>query len=340
MIEFGRRVDVQSPRGGLSHARELVMTTDELRAPRARRRAAALSIVAAIIVATASGLVTAAMTRGVADAAALAPVGANDFDCHPPAEHPRPLLLLHGTTGNQRDWDSLAPKLSLEGYCVFTMNYGKSSASIAGIVGGWYGTGPVDDSGAEVGELVDRILNAEGVPQLDIVGFSQGGVVARDYLRFHGGVDRSNPVQNKVHTVITLGAPNHGTTANGLASLLKHRWLVGGAASVVSEAVTDQLADSSFISNLNAPGDTDPGVTYAVIATKYDTVSTPPEATFLNAGPGAVVYNMFVQDACSTDRADHSALPDDPVVARLVHYALTTSMEEALAPDRMCEDIT
>ncbi|MDV6278339.1 hypothetical protein R3Q06_33410 [Rhodococcus erythropolis] len=65
------------------------------------------------MVATASDLVTAALSRGVADTAALAPDGANDFDCRPSVEHPRPVVLLHGTSGNQRDWDTLAPHLAM-----------------------------------------------------------------------------------------------------------------------------------------------------------------------------------------------------------------------------------
>ncbi|MDV6278340.1 hypothetical protein R3Q06_33415 [Rhodococcus erythropolis] len=140
-------------------------------------------------------------------------------------------------------------------------------------------------------------MSAEKVRQFDIVGFSQGGAVARDYLRFHGVADRSDPPRNKVHTVITLGATNHGTTVNGLASVLSRGWRVG---------------------------DTDPGIEYTVIATKYDKVSTPPEATFLAAGAYAVVHNVFVQNVCPADRADHRALTDNPVVARLVELALAT----------------
>ncbi|MFD7046274.1 esterase/lipase family protein, partial [Rhodococcus jostii] len=258
------------------------------------------------------------------DAAAQAPRGANNFDCRPPAEHPRPVLLLHGTTGNQRDWDTLAPRLAQDGYCVFTMNYGKSSASLPGAFGGWYGTAPIDESGTEVGTYVDRILNAVGTRQIDVVGYSQGGVVARDYLRFHAGADASDPARNTVHTVVTLGAPNHGTTVNGLVSVLEHSWIRGAAAALASEAVTDQLVGSAFVAELNAGGDTDPGIEYTVIATKYDTVSTPPEATFLQAGTDAVVHNLFVQDECSTDHVGHDALTDDPVVAHLVEHALAT----------------
>ncbi|MFC9769297.1 esterase/lipase family protein [Rhodococcus jostii] len=259
-----------------------------------------------------------------ADVAAQAPDGANNFDCRPSAEHPRPVLLLHGTTGNQRDWDTLAPRLAQDGYCVFTMNYGKSSASLAGAFGGWYGTAPIDESGAEVGKYVDRILSAVVARQIDVVGYSQGGVVARDYLRFYAGKDASDRAQNTVHTVVTLGAPNHGTTVNGLASVLGHNWVRDGTAALASAAVADQLVGSAFVAELNADGDTDPGIEYTVIATKYDTVSTPPDATFLQAGTDAVVHNLFVQDACSTDHVGHDALTDDPVVAHLVEHALAT----------------
>ncbi|KZM70876.1 hypothetical protein [Nocardia terpenica] len=57
----------------------------------------------------ASGLAVADSVRP-ADGS-VSPPGANDWQCAPAAEHPRPVVLLHGTWGNQNTWDVLAPEL-------------------------------------------------------------------------------------------------------------------------------------------------------------------------------------------------------------------------------------
>ncbi|WP_306359847.1 hypothetical protein [Nocardia sp. CC227C] len=49
---------------------------------------------------------------------------------------------------------------------------------------------------------------------------------------------------------------------------------------------------------------------------------TPPEATFLRAGPRATVTNAWVQDVCPTDTHHHGVLPESPAVSYLVHRAL------------------
>ena len=50
----------------------------------------------------------------------------------------------------------------------------------------------------------------------------------------------------------------------------------------------------NVITALNSGGDTMPGIDYTVVASRNDSISTPPEATFLTAGPGATVeiYNQ------------------------------------------------
>jgi hypothetical protein len=60
------------------------------------------------------------------------------------------------------------------------------------------------------------------------------------------------------------------------------------------------LVGSDFLNNLNAGGDTVPGVQYQFIASKYDEVVTPYTNGFLRDNSPAV-KNIVLQDLCSLD---------------------------------------
>ncbi|NNH73086.1 alpha/beta fold hydrolase [Nocardia uniformis] len=267
----------------------------------------------------------AAHANGFADGS-VAPQGANDWACRPTAARPEPVLLIHGTWGNQNSWDTLAPQLKAHGLCVFSLNYGRAVFSVRGSDPGVYGTADIRSSAREIAGFIDRVRTATGAAKVDIVAHSQGGPLARQYLRFEGGAHRNDPGRNTVRRLVTIAATNHGTNAEGLDSLLPS----GSAAATVDDmigralgtAAAQQLPDSEFLRTLNAAGDTEPGIDYTAIASRVDRVVTPPEATFLRAGRGATVDNVWVQDLCPTDTFHHGTLPDSPAVAYLVHRGL------------------
>ncbi|PXX68539.1 lipase (class 2) [Nocardia tenerifensis] len=263
---------------------------------------------------------------GVVEDGSVAPAGANDWTCVPNANRPEPVVLVHGTWGNQNSWDTLAPQLKSLGVCVFSLNYGHAPFSVRGSAPGVFGTADIRASAKELAAFIDRVRGVTGAAKVDIVAHSQGGPLTRQYLRFEGGADRGDPGRNKVDHLVGIAATNHGTTADGLGYFLP-----SGSASMVSDGViarvlgtaaAQQLSGSEFIRTLNAGGDTEPGVRYTAIATRVDHVVTPPEATFLRAGRGATVENLWVQDVCPTDTFHHGILPESPAVAFLVHRAL------------------
>jgi len=236
-----------------------------------------------------------------------APPGANDWSCRPRAAHPDPVVLVHGTFGNMTDsWQALAPLLADNGYCVFALDYGGSAGNPI------QGYGPIETSAAQLAAFVDRVLAATGAAKVDLVGHSQGGMMPRYYLRFLGGA-------SKVDALVGLAPSNHGTDLFGLTGLLGA--FPGGSSFLTSlcAACTEQIAGSPFLTQLNAGGDTVPGVRYTVIETRYDEVVTPSSSAFLS-GPN--VTNVWLQDQCWLDFADHLAVIYDPIALRDVLNAL------------------
>lgn len=250
----------------------------------------------------------------------VSPPGANDWDCVPSAIHPRPVVLVHGTWDNQNAWDVLAPQLKAEGYCVFSLNYGRDTGSVYGALPGVYASGDIRNSAGELAGFVERVRGATRAARVDLVGHSQGALVARQYLRFAGGAD------GMVDHLVSLAGTNHGS-GSGLAPLARiaPAQTADLAARAVGVAAVQQLIGSDFLQTLNAAGDTDPGIRYTIIASTYDDASTPPAATFLTAGPGATVDNVWVQDVDPSDTFGHADLPKSPAVAAIIEKALAAS---------------
>ncbi|WP_344657217.1 esterase/lipase family protein [Catenulispora subtropica] len=245
----------------------------------------------------AGGLLAAALLATPATAVAAAPAralssGIDDFGCRPSAEHPRPLILLHGTFLNPADqWQVGGPYFAERGYCVFELDYGQY-AGIPLV----HGIAPIEDSARQLAAYVDRVLAATGAGQVDIVGHSQGGgALPRYYLKFLGGAP-------KVHTLVGIAPTNHGGTATGLFTVAQQ---VPGATQVVGTACpacVEQFVGSDFNRRLDADGDTVPGVRYTTIVSRLDEVVTPYPNQFLD-GPN--VRNVVVQDLCPLDVSEH-----------------------------------
>lgn len=237
------------------------------------------------------------------------PPGANPASCQPTAQHPRPVILVHGTFANRFDnWGLLSPALADDGYCVYALNYGAN-----GFTGDWvYGLAPVESSASELSTFVQQVLAETGASQVDIVGHSQGGMMPRYYLASLGGAQY-------VHTLVGLAPSNHGTTFNGLATLGQQWGFDQPFPPGSCDSCNDQIAGSPFMTQLNSGGDTVAGVEYTVIATKNDEVVTPYTSQFLS---GTNVTNITVQDQCPADFSEHVALAGDPIAIHNVRNAL------------------
>ena len=218
---------------------------------------------------------------------------------------------MHGTILDMaNDFNALSPLLADHGYCVYALNYGQQGVpSIAGVDG----LGDIPSSAQQLSAFVDRVLDATGAAQVDIVGHSQGGMMPRWYMKFDGGAA-------KVHTLVGLAPSNHGTTLDGIFALLSTVPDVSAAAlDPVCTACQQQQVGSPFLAELNAGGDTLPGVDYTVIESRNDEVVTPYTSAFLS-GPN--VTNITLQDQCPLDQGEHLSMPYDHIADADVLTAL------------------
>lgn len=245
----------------------------------------------------------------------------------PPAYRPYPVILVHGTISSKSVWQNLVTDLRDDGFVVFAPDYGR------------HGTGEIRQSAKDVGAYIDQVLSATGAEKVDIVAHSQGGLLAR-YLINQMDFD------TKVHHLVTLSAPHHGTTVSAqLTSLISANEL---AAKVAETTVTrmmgvagmQQVVGSPLLGDLSYSPETRPGVRYTCFATKVDTTVVPPESGFLE--PDATddtgdrvpveVTNEFVQDL-GAGRVLHNEMPSDPKVQRIVHGRLVEALEDT--PERL-----
>src|SRR5258708_2052928 len=64
------------------------------------------------------------------------PPGSDNWACHVSAQHPYPVVLVHGTIANQAlSWQALSPMLANAGYCVYGFNYGATSLTFGRVFG-------------------------------------------------------------------------------------------------------------------------------------------------------------------------------------------------------------
>jgi triacylglycerol esterase/lipase EstA (alpha/beta hydrolase family) len=170
----------------------------------------------------------------------------------------------------------------------------------------------VATSAQQLAAFVSQVKAATGAAKLDLVGYSQGGLLVEYYTKLLGGAAN-------VHAVVNIGPTTHGTTLDGLALLGKILGVNQPLANVCAACV-DQETGSAVVNAVDTGPIAQPGIPYTIIDTIYETVVTPVGSSFINQ---AGVSNEYVQSYCAFDVVDHVDLPWDNVVIQLVKNALT-----------------
>lgn len=193
----------------------------------------------------------------------------------------RPVVLLHGFVDNRSVFVMLRRALTRHGRdCVESLNYSPLTCDLR--------------RAAELlGRRVEEIRARTGHAEVDIVGHSLGGLIARYYVQRLGGDAR-------VRTLVMLGTPHSGTTVAPLADAhpLVRQMRPGSAVlrELAGAAAGCQTRFVSFWSDL-------------------DQVMVPVETARLDH-PDLLVHNVRVSGI------GHLALPVHPTVAAGVLEAL------------------
>jgi triacylglycerol lipase len=140
-------------------------------------------------------------------------------------------------------------------------------------------------------------MGRTGAPSVDVVGYSAGGVVARLWAKQYGGAGLAR-------RIVTLGSPQHGTALASLGSLL---------AGQCPTACQQLIPTSPILSRLNTRPEVPAGPVFVSFWTSKDQVVLPPQSAELT---GAL--NIEIQSVCPAASVDHSGLPTDLLVSRMV----------------------
>lgn len=208
------------------------------------------------------------------------------------AKRDETVLLLHGFFQTRNVWEVMEDRLRYDGYGVFSFDLGGLLAR--------FNTARPGQLAEMIAEKIERICQRTGLEGFHVVGHSKGGLIARQYVQFHGGDQR-------VKSLITLGTPHHGTPTAALGV-----WLMG--AGLLSRSPYDLLPNSRFVRGLREehfPAH----VPMTSVYSRHDLVC-PWWSSVLVPRPGEALRNRPVQGV------GHTALTYDPGVYLLVRREL------------------
>ncbi|WP_459612663.1 esterase/lipase family protein [Corynebacterium urogenitale] len=239
------------------------------------------------------------------------------WQARPPIHRPYPVVLIHGTISSKNVWQNLVLRLRADDFVVFCPDYGV------------HGTQDIPTSANDVGAYIEQVLAATGAPQVDIVGHSQGGLLARYWINELDGEDY-------VHHLISLGSPHHGTSLLGLlggllTSETTQRMAASTVRKIMGPAGMQQVVGSPLLETLAASEDTRPDILYTSYATLNDTTIVPHDQAFLK-GKGLRtdgsprVKNLYLQDV-GIQRCRHEELPTSSRVQEIVHQTLLDGLD-------------
>jgi triacylglycerol lipase len=229
-------------------------------------------------------------------------------------------VLVHGTAGNKNtNWQTYAPLLANNGYCVFALTYGVSAGTPQG-ADQFGGLDEIETSAAQLKTFVNKVLRATGARQVDILGHSQGTLMPDYYAKFLGGAPY-------IHSYVSLAPLWHGTGLGAPTQLSQAAKVFGtpSAGAPGCAACSQMSTGSAFMQKMRAGGVAVAGIRYTNIVTQYDELVSP-----YTSGIEPGMTNIVVQSRCATDHTEHFEIAADPVAAGYVLNALDPAHPRAV----------
>jgi triacylglycerol lipase len=209
------------------------------------------------------------------------------------APGPDPVIIVAGTFSPAIANEPLAARLRADGYPVRIFELPT------------LGLQDINLTARALSAFVGQVRATTGAAKVDLVGHSQGGLVARSYVKDFGGA-------SSVDSLITLGTPNRGTYVANLVSFL-------GLGDCLSVVACEQMSiGSAYLSALNAGDDTIGTVRYTTIRTLQDELVRPVDNATLQDG----ATNVLVQSRCWLRVVGHVGLIIDGAVYSGIDQAL------------------
>jgi triacylglycerol esterase/lipase EstA (alpha/beta hydrolase family) len=236
----------------------------------------------ALAAAVAAALSLSLMATGGAPAAHAAP---ND-----------PVIVVNGLFGVGFAYEPFVARLRADGYQVWDFELPT------------LGTQDIHLSAQALDAFADGVRAQTGAAKVDLVGHSEGGLVARTYVKYYGGA-------NEVDSLVTMGTPNYGTVAANIVRVFTLGTCVG------ITACEQMTIGSSFLADLNAGDDSIGNVAYTNLATVFDELVQPYTNSYLNAADGNIT-NKALQSQCWLRVVGHLGLILDGAVYSGVKDAL------------------
>jgi triacylglycerol esterase/lipase EstA (alpha/beta hydrolase family) len=249
-----------------------------------------------------AGIVTVALLALAGPASALsgpyAPLDRPGPRLSVPADKLRAALsCTPGIAGDTRNPILLVPGTDLDPGPNYSWNYERAFAALhwayCSVTLPDHTTGDIQTAGEYVVYALRTMTKLSG-RQVDVLGYSQGGMLPRWALRFWPD---TRPL---VHAFVSLDPSNHGTLDADAS-----------CQSQCSPADWQQASTAHFMGALNSFAETFAGIDYTVIFSRTDEIVVPnfdsSGSSSLHTG-GGTIANIAVQQICPNDTSEHLAM--------------------------------
>jgi hypothetical protein len=262
--------------------------------------------VAATVVTTALG----ASSVASADSNPYAPLDRSGPRLSVPISQLRAALACTaGVQGDARDAILLVPGTNLDPGSNYSWNYERAFAALHSpyctITLPYHTMGDIQTAGEYLVYALRTVAQMSG-RRVDVLGYSQGGMVPRWALRFWPDT------RSLVNDLVGIDPSNHGTLDSQVT-----------CQSQCPPAYWQQATNARFLQALNSRAETFAGIDYTVIYSRTDEIVVPnldaSGSSSLHTGTGRIA-NIAVQQICPADPSEHLAMGTYDAVA----YALAT----------------